>query len=196
MIGHLTFVTVLSGIAVSVRDDDPYLRVLWVTGAILCWGLGFFVNALVGDLYLQVRYDELTGLLNRTGLDLVAATRSGDRMEVLPRSVAVLDLEGFKAVNDRQGHQAGDQVLREVGSVLRSRIRPSDTAARTGGDEFVILLPFTPVDHANAVVTRVIDSLPIACSFGLADWPAGATFEEATRNADREMYAHKNRDTD
>jgi diguanylate cyclase (GGDEF)-like protein len=109
--------------------------------------------------------------------------------------VAVLDLEHFKEVNDRDGHQAGDQILREVGAVLRSRIRPGDTAARTGGDEFVILLPSTPVDHATVVVTRIIDSLPMACSFGLADWPAGTTFEEATRNADRAMYAHKNRDT-
>ncbi len=192
---HLSVLTVLSGIVVFARSDDPHLRVLWFTVVILCWGLGLFVNSLVRDLNRQVLSDPLTGLLNRTGLGLVAATRSGDRVEALPRSVAVLDLEHFKEVNDRDGHQAGDQILREVGMVLRSRLRPSDTAARTGGDEFVILLPFTAVDHARAVVARVIDALPIACSFGLADWPAGTTFEEATRVADHEMYADKGRDS-
>jgi len=88
-----------------------------------------------------------------------------------------------------------DPRTRAVRVALRSRLRPSDTAARTGGDEFVFLLPFTAVDHARAVVARVIDALPIACSFGLADRPDGTTFEEATRVADREMYADKGRNS-
>ncbi len=193
MVAHLALLTVLSAVVVFARSDDPYLHAMWVTVLMLCWGLGFFVNTLVRDLNRQALSDPLTGLLNRTGLDLVAETRSGDRPEVLPRSVVVLDLEDFKAVNDREGHQAGDRVLREVGSVLRSRLRPSDTAARTGGDEFVVLLPITTVERARAVLMRVTASLPIGCSVGIADWAAGATFEEAVQAADRAMYADKGR---
>ena len=193
MVAQLIGLTVLSAFAVFARHGDPQLRVLWVTIVFLCWGLGFFVNALVNDLHRQAISDPLTGLLNRSGLDLVAATRAGDRAEALPRSVVVLDLERFKEINDREGHRAGDQVLREVSAVLRSRLRPSDTAARTGGDEFVILMPLTTVDHSRAVMARVLDALPIACSCGLADWPAGTTFEEAVQAADRKMYEDKGR---
>ncbi len=193
MMAHLAVLTVLSAVVVFARADDPNLRALWVTVLMLSWGLGFFVNSLIRDLNRQVLSDPLTGLLNRTGLDLLADTRSGDRVEALPRSVAVLDLEDFKEVNDRDGHQAGDRVLRDVGEVLRSQLRPSDTAARTGGDEFVVLLPFTTVDHARTVLARVIASMPIGCSIGLADWTAGSTFEEAVQAADREMYADKRR---
>ncbi len=195
MVAHLLLLTVTSAVVVFVfvfvLQDSRDLRVLW--GAIigLCWGLGFFVNRLIRDLHQQVMSDPLTGLLNRTGLELAAAMLSGDRAQLLPRSVAVLDLDNFKAFNDRDGHHAGDEVLRQVGATLRSQLRTSDTPARTGGDEFVVLLPFTTVEHARSVIARVIPMLPISCSFGIADWPAESTFAQAVEASDRDMYAHK-----
>ncbi len=193
MVAHLALLTALSAAAVFVGSNGPNLRVLWAVILVLCWGLGLFVNALVRDLNRRVMSDPLTGLLNRAGLGLVAANLSGSRAQMLPRSVAVLDFEGFKAYNDRNGHQAGDEILREAGAALRSQLRPNDTPARTGGDEFVVLLPFTTVDDARTVIARVVASLPVGCSFGLADWPAGSTFEEAMHAADHKMYVNKRR---
>jgi len=194
MLAHLSLLTLISGTVGLRGGDGTQLRALWIAIVVLCWGLGLFVNGLIRDLNRQVMSDSLTELLNRTGLDLVVGPISGDRPQLLPRSVAFLDLEHFKAFNDRDGHHAGDAVLRQVGHVLRSRLRANDIPARNGGDEFIVVLPFTAVAEAQVVLERVIDSLPIKCSFGVADWPAGGTFEDAVRAADREMYSHKRRD--
>lgn len=191
MVAHLVLLTVVSAVVVFVLRDSPGLRVLWAAIIGLCWGLGFFVNRLIRDLHQQVMSDPLTGLLNRSGLELAAAILSGERAQVLPRSVAVLDLDNFKAFNDRGGHLAGDEVLRDVGATLRSQLRTNDTPARTGGDEFVVLMPFTNVEQARSLIARVIPLLPISCSFGIADWPAESTFDQAVAASDRDMYAHK-----
>src|SRR4051794_1142571 len=90
--------------------------------------------------------DPLTGLRNRLALDrdldvaLARAARRGDTIAVL-----YVDLDGFKSVNDRMGHQAGDAVLREVGARLRASVRAHDIVARVGGDEFVLAI--TDLDH-------------------------------------------------
>ncbi|WP_430869180.1 GGDEF domain-containing protein [Demequina aurantiaca] len=195
MLAHLGWLTVLSAIAVFLASDSANLRVLWFAIVFLCWGLGLFVNALVRDLNQQVMTDPLTSLLNRTGLDLVVDHLGGDRPHLMPRSVAFLDLKDFKEFNDRDGHHAGDEVLRQVGSALQAQLRASDIPARTGGDEFVIVLPSTSLEHARVVLGRIIKSLPVGCSFGLVDWPAGTTFDDAVRAADREMYTDKRRNS-
>lgn len=101
--------------------------------------------------------DELTGLRNRRFLDqqleqeVGRAWRSGR-----PLSVAMLDIDHFKPVNDTYGHQVGDECLRLVGEILHASLRsPSDTGARYGGEEFVMILPDTECDDALAVVERV-----------------------------------------
>jgi len=193
MLVHLSLLTALSALVVFISNDTPALRVLWAALIVLCWALGFFVNTLVRDFNRQVMRDPLTALLNRTGLDLVVANLSQSRAQVLPRSVVVLDLDDFKAFNDRDGHHAGDELLRAVGVTLRSQLRARDIPARTGGDEFVVLLPATSVEDARLVLARVVAALPIGCSVGVTDWPAGSTFDEAVRGADREMYTHKRR---
>ena len=71
-------------------------------------------------------------------------------------ALAVMDLDGFKEINDTLGHYAGDQVLQQVGSRLRSVVRTADTVARLGGDEFALILPFTDVDGAEQASRKVL----------------------------------------
>ena len=150
-------------------------------------------------------HDELTGLPNRRLFEerlthaLDRCRRTNDTLAVL-----LLDLNGFKAINDSLGHQAGDQVLREVAHNLRDTLHPSDTLARLGGDEFV-LLTSTLADHRS--IGHRIDAIQcaverpillagratvISASLGSAIYPQDA--QDATnllRLADQRMYALK-----
>lgn len=103
-----------------------------------------------------VREDQLTGALNRRGMDeafareLSRATRLG-----APLSIGLLDIDHFKKLNDRLGHQAGDEALRHLARVVRGLLRPTDSLARYGGEEFLILLANTGIDEAEQVLTRI-----------------------------------------
>ena len=147
--------------------------------------------------------DPLTGLLNRRGFV--------EQLEQLPTgagTLALLDGDRFKQVNDRLGHAEGDRVLRALADRLRDRLRKQDMAARWGGDEFVILLRDTDEQEARAIVKRVqlslrrrpiarLDGRPVNFSVGFAPL-AGETMEavtEAVKAADAEMYATKRGDT-
>lgn len=125
-------------------------------------------SALAAELALLSEYlseqaitDPLTGLPNRRALD-IAVTREGRnaRRENHPLSVLMFDLASFKAYNDHYGHQAGDQCLREVASVLKVALRrPSDVVARCGGEELIALLPLVEVRGAAMVASSVLAEL-------------------------------------
>ena len=152
-------------------------------------------------------HDELTGLPNRR----LFAGRLSQAIEQCSRTrttlaLVVLDLNGFKHINDSLGHQAGDQVLREVSSTLRRSIRGTDTVARLGGDEFIIVASDMPneqalerfVESIRAAVERPIQvngqPMMVSASVGLALYPDDA--RDATkllRLADQRMYARKKR---
>jgi diguanylate cyclase (GGDEF)-like protein len=106
------------------------------------------------------RTDPLTGVANyrwfgeEAQREMYSSRRYGG-----PLSLAYIDLDGFKAVNDRHGHGAGDSVLRVVADTLRSCLRPTDLVARLGGDEFVVLLPHTDCDAAELALDRVLNRL-------------------------------------
>lgn len=104
----------------------------------------------------QSNLDQLTGLLNRRGLEERAAFLFED-VRTLRRPLAVLfaDLDGFKGINDALGHHVGDTVLRKVAGLVNATIRDSDVAARYGGDEFVIIMPDTDLSHATRVAERL-----------------------------------------
>ena len=114
--------------------------------------------------------DALTGLLNRRGFgDLLEQELTTAAAERRPLSLLVLDCDDFKAVNDRGGHERGDRVLAEIGSLIRGRLAPGFAAARLGGDEFAVMLADT---DAGAAHVRA-DELRVALSRGLAE--AGTT---------------------
>jgi diguanylate cyclase (GGDEF)-like protein len=113
------------------------------------------------------RTDPLTSMLNRDGFyeeagRLVALCRRAER----PVTVAYIDLDNFKAVNDELGHKAGDDVLRTVAGLLRVVIRPSDVAARLGGDEFVVLFPEIGLAEAEVTLERIRSSLETTLARG------------------------------
>jgi diguanylate cyclase (GGDEF)-like protein/PAS domain S-box-containing protein len=150
-------------------------------------------------------HDGLTGLANRTYFTeltskaLALATRESET-----RGVLVLDLDGFKRVNDSQGHEWGDALLRQVGERLGSILRESDTVARLGGDEFAVL-PAGPIDlAATAAMAWTIqetfeegfmlngETVHIAPSIGIALFPEhGRTVDELLHRADLAMYVAK-----
>jgi diguanylate cyclase (GGDEF)-like protein len=152
------------------------------------------------ELTVQARTDALTGLLNRSAFTVaVAAAAAGDA----PVALLYVDLDGFKAINDRLGHRAGDQVLVETAARLHEATRPDGICARLGGDEFAVLLQgdsatAAPVAErvaaALALPVRVGDRpAAISASVGLATGAPGTPVDELLHEADVAMYATKAR---
>ncbi len=140
------------------------------------------------------RTDALTGLLNRRawneelGRELGRAATSGR-----PLCAVLLDLDRFKAFNDRNGHQAGDDLLRAVAVRWRSALRRADVIARYGGEEFAVVLVDTPLAAANKTAERLRASVPReeTVSSGIAEWDGRETGSELVARADRALYEAK-----
>ncbi len=152
----------------------------------------------------QARHDTLTGALNRLGLDEALNREiSGVRRKDSPLSVALLDIDNFKKLNDSKGHEAGDAALTHLATVARECMRPQDTLARYGGEEFVILLPDTTLDNGIEAMTRLQRELTkrfflagnekilITFSAGVAQVAGGESGPDAIRRADQAMYLAK-----
>ena len=165
------------------------------------------INELQGELdkaSLLVRNDQLTGTLNRRGLEEAFESEVGRaqrRKSTL--CVALLDIDNFKKLNDTLGHEAGDGALIHLVSVIRATLRPQDTLARFGGEEFIILLPDTQLEDANKALVRLQRELTkrfflhdnekilITFSAGLTDYRHDDTQASVTKRADEAMYAAK-----
>lgn len=146
---------------------------------------------LIGRLQNQATRDELTGLLNRAGFSqLLSLFPSGGRL-TLPRALVIIDLDHFKQINDSHGHLAGDELLKAMGDSLRATLRADDIAVRYGGDEFLLLLPKTDREQAEAAVRRLHVDAPTPWSCGIADWAADESFQAALARADAELYVNK-----
>jgi diguanylate cyclase len=151
----------------------------------------------------QARTDELTGLANRRALLQAAAQVLTTASAQRPAALLLLDLDGFKEVNDSLGHTAGDHLLRQIGPRLQPALRPGEVLARLGGDEFAVLLPTATLDEAQERAERLrkLILLPFAVedirlhvgvSIGVATAPVpAATVQEMLRCADVAMYAAK-----
>jgi diguanylate cyclase (GGDEF)-like protein/PAS domain S-box-containing protein len=140
------------------------------------------------------RTDGLTGLLNRSAWtasladELVRSERSGE-----PVSVLMLDLDGFKTINDTDGHAAGDRVLKACGSRWLGELRAVDKLGRLGGDEFAVLLPDCGPEDAHVVAERVRVATPsaITCSTGIARWDRDEAADDLMHRADEALYRAK-----
>jgi diguanylate cyclase (GGDEF)-like protein len=142
--------------------------------------------------------DALTGLANRRVVErsleweFERARRSGGA----PPCIAVLDLDGFKAFNDRHGHAAGDRVLVQAAAAWRGLLRATDTLARTGGDEFVLILHGCELSEAEGIVRRMVAVTPegVTCSAGLVRCDTSLAPTSAIERADRALYRAKGSD--
>lgn len=157
----------------------------------------------VADLALL---DDLTGVANRRHLlqrlseECARSMRSGE-----PFSLLVIDLDGFKTINDTHGHAAGDACLRHFTLMAQTRLRPGDMLARTGGDEFCVVLPSSSLQEGAAIARRVLEvcrqdaaactdgDIPIAISIGVAEWDRsiGQFPDRLIAHADHALYAAK-----
>ena len=145
--------------------------------------------------------DHLTGLPNRRHYyEIVTAEMRRNHRYDEPFTVAYLDIDHFKNVNDTMGHAQGDQLLRQVATVIAAAIRETDTVARLGGDEFALLFPETAGDSALSVAAKVRQRLradvesrwPVSFSMGLVTYlKSPATIDEVIGRADRLMYQVK-----
>jgi diguanylate cyclase (GGDEF)-like protein len=152
------------------------------------------------ETYHQVqqaaRTDALTGLLNHGAMQVrVREEIARARRDGTPLSFVIIDLDDFKRVNDVRGHQAGDELLRQVAAVLQAELRPYDQVARYGGDEFVLLLPGSDEGAARQVAERVRDamvgSMVSACSLGVAQWHEPLDADALLEHADRALLLAK-----
>lgn len=148
------------------------------------------------------RIDPLTGLANRRFfLELTKIERDWCRRRQKPLTIAYLDVDNFKTVNDTRGHQAGDALLKEIAHTITENVRSLDIAARLGGDEFVIMFPELEAERVGEVVQRLIDHLTNRMKLG--SWPitfsVGAvtyndldySLEEMIAKSDQVMYEAK-----
>lgn len=147
--------------------------------------------------------DVLTQVPNRRRL-IDVLVRSANSPQV-PYTVALVDLDHFKQVNDEYGHAAGDVVLARVASVLMTSIRTSDIVGRWGGEEFIVVMPATPLGRVGDLLERVRERIAaetieyddvriqVTVSIGAADARSGMTYQDAMRIADDRLYLAKRR---
>lgn len=149
-------------------------------------------------LEARVREDPLTGLANRRFiLTQLAGMVSGTRRHGRPLSIALIDVDRFKAVNDVHGHDVGDRVLTAAVRTMREHLRGEDQLGRLGGDEFLVLLPDTGPEAAASVAEKLRHEVaatragvPITISVGVATWEDEAP-ESLMRRGDEALYAAK-----
>ena len=185
--------------------DADEIRLLAASGKIVRMALEH--EAIQREMMRQARTDPLTGLLNRRAFreEVLRHTERADR-EGVPSTLMFVDLDHFKSVNDRLGHEAGDRVLIRTATILRETVRPSDLVARLGGDEFAVWLGgadhMTAAERAEALRTRLPDALDeitggvpprITLSMGIATRQVGADedIDGLVRRADEAMYEAK-----
>jgi diguanylate cyclase (GGDEF)-like protein len=191
-----------------VRSDD--MSRVWADNELLLLHtvadqLAVAVNQahLFAQMQQQALTDSLTGCYNRRSfeLQLVRVLHRATRMRQ-PLSLVMLDFDNFKNINDQAGHETGDVALRLLAEALRSELRAIDTAARFGGDEFVVILPQATTEGAVIVAERLrkrVEQLEVpgfgrvTSSFGVATFPTHASSRDAlVVAADRALYDSKN----
>jgi len=195
---------------IDVLAGQHYSNTLvWVWNTGIRFGFLVIVASLLDRLRTELhRVQDLAGVDYLTGAvspasfyEMLQAELDRCRRYGRPFTLAYIDLDDFKRMNDQFGHSTGDEVLRRVVSGARARLRSTDALARLGGDEFAILLPETDLESAQAVLPEVQNTLrnemqshgwPVTCSIGVVTFAETPTApDDALRLADELMYAAK-----
>src|ERR1700737_909788 len=195
----------------SVIQSNPaqWALVLVLIFLSMAWNFGFLLMAIdrlrneVADLALL---DDLTGVGNRRHLlQRLTEECAGFVPRGQPFALLVIDLDGFKAINDTHGHAAGDACLQHFTLMTQTRLRPGDMLARTGGDEFCVVLPASTLREGAVIARRILDvcrddaegcvggDIPIGVSIGVAQWTPeiGLFPDRLIAAADHALYAAK-----
>lgn len=197
------------GLAVVTFNPFQATTILVLVFLSMAWNFGLVLMAIdrlrgeVADLAMS---DDLTGVANRRHL-LQRMVQECTQSELTGESFSVLaiDLDGFKAINDSYGHGAGDECLRLLTRAVESRLRPGDLLARSGGDEFWVVLPATTLREGAMVARHVLEacrreltpangiSIAMAASIGVAQWTphVGRYPERLIAAADQALYTAK-----
>jgi diguanylate cyclase (GGDEF)-like protein len=193
-LAHLAFMGVVYAVALA-NVHAPGGPGQWVVTIGTAAVGGLVVGHLVGRLRQQAGTDVLTGLANRRNWEQTLERElSRAWRQHLPVSVAVIDLDDFKGLNDRAGHQAGDRVLKDVSAAWGDVIRDEDVLARPGGDEFGLVLPNCGQAEALQILGRLRQRTPeLPFSAGLAAWDGTEHASSLMERADIALYRAKNR---
>jgi diguanylate cyclase (GGDEF)-like protein len=203
------------GVDVEVRHKNPTTK-RWLR--VICEPVGEDIAMTLVDvtdgkaqqrqMESMARSDPLTGVLNRRGFERDASQRLTDSKDDATGALLFIDLNDFKQINDRSGHDAGDELLRIAARRLRSSLRSNDIIGRPGGDEFVALVPDVDAEIAEKLAHRLTEALEkpytiagethhCSASIGLALYPKNAnTLTGLLREADQAMYRAKARSRD
>ncbi|RSB24206.1 GGDEF domain-containing protein [Enterobacter cloacae] len=190
-----------SGITTQWLEIFGIVNQLTALGVLLyCTALSVhFTRSMQAKLFQTANRDSLTNLYTRRRImhEVPQLTNS------LPSSIILLDIDHFKQINDRLGHEQGDLILQRVAKAISSNVRTTDLASRWGGEEFLVLMPSTPANEAKAVADRILlrirewagelDDFPLTVTATLAvsEIIYGDSFENALIRADQALYQGK-----
>jgi diguanylate cyclase (GGDEF)-like protein len=204
---HFGFSTIVSQTSSKSLDIAPYSATVLLLGIVSVCVTGLFLLVLSSGELIQRSQDEsikdsLSGALNRRGIEaklqseLLLVQRSKHRL-----SIALIDLDYFKAINDIQGHAAGDAALRDIAEAISSHLRGHDYLGRYGGDEFLLILPDTPCNIALSVTERLNKAVtnlhlsagisPLTLSIGITEAVPHDDAATLLARADKALYQAK-----
>lgn len=188
---HLVWLTAVYLTSIWLTDRLP--SALYALMMVLMTGLVAATTfVVVQQLRTLSEIDPLTSALNRRGLeDRATSARGASAKAGRSTVVGMLDLDEFKAFNDREGHLAGDDLLRSVVAELVAGLRSTDLVARYGGDEFVVVLPDSDEADADAALARICSAAGTRFTWGLTTWRGDESLWSALDRADHALYVAK-----